>query len=462
MKKSLLAVAAMTAFAGAAQAQSSVTVYGILDVGYVGSSQVGTATTAATNAVNNVTMVGNPTQKQTMNAFGQSAESTSRLGLKGSEDLGGGTQAIFTIETTLNPNGAVPGFAFNRQTFLGLHKNGLGTVTVGTQYTPLFNAQSVTDAAGNNNLVGNAVYSGSLQSSSGTYNQGIAPYNGTTVMTADVASTASSQGLNGINGAYTTRVSNALLAQSDSIYGATVGVMYAQTNVNSTETALAYSNNGGGVNNNTLFGANANYTWNKLNVVAAYQQLKSLDIAGYAATAANGAATTGGVQAAATGAVSPSASTLAGGTAASFGNNMIDSQTYAAAVYDFGILKAYTQYITRRATSTVDASYSTSRTAYQIGARSQLTPVISAYATMGLGKSSYFGQNLGYNNFRSFQIGSDYMLSKRTNLYVAYGSVNQSSAGGAQASYTTAAGAVNPQNMGVSAANYALGIRHTF
>ena len=290
MKKSLLAVAAMTAFAGAAQAQSSVTVYGILDVGYVGSSQVGTATTAATNAVNNVTMVGNPTQKQTMNAFGQSAESTSRLGLKGSEDLGGGTQAIFTIETTLNPNGAVPGFAFNRQTFLGLHKNGLGTVTVGTQYTPLFNAQSVTDAAGNNNLVGNAVYSGSLQSSSGTYNQGIAPYNGTTVMTADVASTASSQGLNGINGAYTTRVSNALLAQSDSIYGATVGVMYAQTNVNSTETALAYSNNGGGVNNNTLFGANANYTWNKLNVVAAYQQLKSLDIAGYAATAANGAA----------------------------------------------------------------------------------------------------------------------------------------------------------------------------
>lgn len=34
MKKSLFAIAAVTAFAGAAQAQSSVTVYGILDVGY--------------------------------------------------------------------------------------------------------------------------------------------------------------------------------------------------------------------------------------------------------------------------------------------------------------------------------------------------------------------------------------------------------------------------------------------
>ena len=133
---------------------------------------------------------------------------------------------------------------------------------------------------------------------------------------------------------------------------------------------------------------------------------------------------------------------------------MIDSQTYAAAVYDFGILKAYTQYITRRATSTVDASYSTSRTAYQIGARSQLTPVISAYATMGLGKSQYYGTgNLGNNNFRTFQIGSDYYLSKRTNLYVAYGSYNQSSAGG-----TT----VNASNTGISGGNYAVGVRHTF
>jgi predicted porin len=35
MKKSLFALAAVTAFAGAAQAQSSVTVYGILDIGYI-------------------------------------------------------------------------------------------------------------------------------------------------------------------------------------------------------------------------------------------------------------------------------------------------------------------------------------------------------------------------------------------------------------------------------------------
>ena len=39
MKKSLFALAAVGAFAGAAQAQSSVTVYGILDVGYVGANE---------------------------------------------------------------------------------------------------------------------------------------------------------------------------------------------------------------------------------------------------------------------------------------------------------------------------------------------------------------------------------------------------------------------------------------
>ncbi len=81
MKKSLFAVAAATAFAGAAQAQSSVTVYGILDVGYIGSSS------------NNVIAQGS---KNTTNQFGQSAETTSRLGFRGTEDLGGGDRAFFT------------------------------------------------------------------------------------------------------------------------------------------------------------------------------------------------------------------------------------------------------------------------------------------------------------------------------------------------------------------------------
>ena len=70
MKKSLFAVAAMSAVAGAAQAQSSVTVYGLLDVGYVGSNQ-NVAQAQSTYTAQ---------QKTTNSSFNNSAESTSQIG----------------------------------------------------------------------------------------------------------------------------------------------------------------------------------------------------------------------------------------------------------------------------------------------------------------------------------------------------------------------------------------------
>ena len=85
MKKSLLALAAMGAFAGAAQAQSSVTVYGVLDVGYINQKSDGTGTTATTTASNSF--------------IGTSAETTSRLGFRGTEDLGSGLKANFVLES---------------------------------------------------------------------------------------------------------------------------------------------------------------------------------------------------------------------------------------------------------------------------------------------------------------------------------------------------------------------------
>jgi predicted porin len=91
MKKSLLALAAMGAFAGAAQAQSSVTVYGIFDGGYNGRA-VDTKSTAAATAtvVSNSDMSGN-----------QAA--SSRLGFRGVEDLGGGLRATFNLEFGFDP-----------------------------------------------------------------------------------------------------------------------------------------------------------------------------------------------------------------------------------------------------------------------------------------------------------------------------------------------------------------------
>ena len=116
MKKSLLALAALGAFAGAAHAQSSVTLYGIIDAGitYVnnvkGSSQVG-----LTSGI----------------------EQGSRWGLKGSEDLGGGLKTVFQLENGFNVASGTLGQGgrmFGRQAYVGLSGANWGTVTVGRQY----------------------------------------------------------------------------------------------------------------------------------------------------------------------------------------------------------------------------------------------------------------------------------------------------------------------------------------
>ena len=126
MKKSLFAIAAVTAFAGAAQAQSSVTVYGILDVGYASSSNrvannsipVTTGGDVAASTSNNTGVI-----KTNSAGISAGAQSTNRLGFRGTEALGGGLDAFFTIEMATAPNGNTGVFTAagnsNRLTFVG-------------------------------------------------------------------------------------------------------------------------------------------------------------------------------------------------------------------------------------------------------------------------------------------------------------------------------------------------------
>lgn len=342
MKKSLLALAAIGAFTGAAQAQSSVTVYGIIDVGFIGQDYRGTALTAGA-AGNGTTGAAN--QRSTSTQFGQSAETTSRLGFRGNEDLGGGTAAFFTAEYSLNPN-ATGGFAVtNRQTFAGVGQRGIGRASLGTQYTPIHQLAAQTDAAGLNNLVGNAVYATNPTSGTGGANWGIGPYAG--------ASTTS-QNLNGATGAYTTRVSNALVFESERFSGVQVRALYAtMSQTQTTNPGVAdQSANAGGAVNNTAWGLGADWIWKKLQVGAARQVIMNN---------APGSGAAGG------GSNASLAAGAAGNT--SFGFNMKDTQTYAAATYDFGILKAYYQYVSRDAVSYETGNYYTKRSAQQIGVK---------------------------------------------------------------------------------------------
>lgn len=116
MKKSLIALAALGAFCGVAHAQSSVTLYGIVDSGITYTNSLkGHSAWQATS--------GN--------------EQGSRWGLIGSEDLGGGSRAIFRLENGFNVETGALGQGsreFGRQAYVGLTNNSFGTVTMGRQY----------------------------------------------------------------------------------------------------------------------------------------------------------------------------------------------------------------------------------------------------------------------------------------------------------------------------------------
>ncbi|MDC8759040.1 porin [Janthinobacterium fluminis] len=119
MKKSLLALAVLASFAGAASAQSSVTVYGVLDAGVT--REMGGAAGSVTKLATGV-------------------QSGNRLGFKGTEDLGGGLKANFQIENgfDLDTGKTRQGDRlFGRQAFVGL-SGAFGAVNLGRQYNPIF------------------------------------------------------------------------------------------------------------------------------------------------------------------------------------------------------------------------------------------------------------------------------------------------------------------------------------
>jgi predicted porin len=122
MKKSLMALACASAFAVSANAQSTLTTYGIVDMGFVAESG-GTA-----GSLDKIT---------------SGAQSGTRLGFKGTEDLGDNMKALFVLETGLIADQGGFGYttgsnlAFARQGFVGLQSDA-GTLTLGRQYTPFF------------------------------------------------------------------------------------------------------------------------------------------------------------------------------------------------------------------------------------------------------------------------------------------------------------------------------------
>ena len=414
MKKSLLAVAAMTAFAGAAQAQSSVTVYGILDVGYTGGNYRTSTASAGTN-------------KATVSRFSNSMESGSRLGFRGTEDLGGGLAANFVYEVAIAPagdQGSAAGFGNMRQAYVGIVKKGLVDGRVGTQNTLFW------EQAGSNTT-------GQLAQTLGSM---LAPTTAGAFSATNTVNSFNSGVPSNNNGsatdAYTTRTTNTVNIRSERMAGLVAKASYTMSNVDSTQTNVTTAGSTGytgGTNNQNGYQFALDYVFQKANIQASYAGFTSENP--YSYTTAQAAA----------GGIGGTGAPLAWGSGTQ-GSNVKDDQTLITGSYDFGILKAYAGWTNRKVTSVVNSNAFLKRSAQEIGVRSFVTPTIEAWASVGNGRFSAYGAGQPTANITGYQVGSNYWMSKRTNLYAIYGQNGTS----------------NSVNGAFNANQYSVGARHTF
>ncbi|MBN3763483.1 porin [Burkholderia sp. Ac-20365] len=172
LRVAALVVSGTGLIAGQASAQSSVTLYGIIDtgLGYQSSSTSLGSTSGGHSAYKMINGVW----------------AGSRFGLRGAEDLGGGTKAIFTLEEGFNSaTGAMAtnNLMFSRQAFVGVTNATYGSLTAGRQYA--------------------------------SYYQLLSPYSPTTWLTGFYG--AHPGDLDGLDTVY--RANNTLLYMSPSLYG---------------------------------------------------------------------------------------------------------------------------------------------------------------------------------------------------------------------------------------------------
>jgi predicted porin len=380
MKKSLIVVAVAASFASVAHAQSSVTLYGLLDAGLTYTSNV----------------AGNSKW-----AAGSGGINQSMFGLRGSEDLGGGLKAIFTLESGFGINNGRfgnNGGMFNRQAFVGLSSAQFGTVTLGRQYDAAQDYLAPLTATG---------------SWGGTY----------------FAHPFNNDNLNTNNGY---AVNNSIKYSSANYAGFTFGGTYG------------FSNQAGAFANNREYSVGAAYQWQGLHLGAAYAQKNNPGATNAAGTASNGGASDGSYL--------------------GYTGNFRQREFGVAGSYAFGPATVGLAWTQSRSDNFTGGQRSISANNYEVNGKYNVTPAMAlgiAY-TFTDGKGYGSSANGGSDSVRYHQIGlqADYSLSRRTDVYAQ--AVYQHAMGnGGVASIYSGDNSVDPSSSKNQTAA-TVGLRHRF
>jgi len=392
MKKSLIALAAL-ATVGAAQAQSSVSVYGIYDLGYQSLSLDNVAANTAQAA--QIKQAG----------MGGSSLSSSRIGFRGTEDLGGGLRANFNLEygfatnqvgdtvTTTDPGstptiagalngastGGTGGVITTRTSRVGLESTKLGRLDIGYGLTGLFATITGHSPLPGNNFIGDVAYT-----------------NNTTLDSADSRILVDAVRANGVQ--YTSPSLNGLQAVVDA------GAGSVKRGVDTAGADSRVSNKG----------LTLRYSAGALALAATTHTLKY----DYSAT-------------------SPDVSTR-------------DYQAFSA------------RYAVN-SNLAVNALYAKNKTTNQNGTQASKNDVTQVGVSYAMGKTSLVAQygegegetsaNTEVRDRKGYQVGAIHNLSKRTNVYALYGNQEGKNVSSATSS-----------RVGVTEkiSGYTVGLRHSF
>jgi predicted porin len=364
---------------------------------------------------------------------------SSRFGFRGTEDLGGGTSAIFNVELDMTTGGGEAISPNNARTStVGLSDKSMGTINVGRQLTGVHGVVAGFNPLAGNNMVGDILYSGAFRAHSvSNLNANFAAQSAAFGATSVGNTTGTLNPVNTI-GVDSVRMNRGISYVSPVFNGFTARIDYAQDKVNGNTDATGNNAVGSSVKHQ---GLTVNYAQGPIRAAASTHTAKAdPSIATGAANQAVQELKINAVSAAyqLTPAISLQASHAASEFSTAGALSTKTKGTRLGANYNVGKWVLAAQYGTGDV-STPAADVAT------------LNAVAGTY---GVGTAA---------DRTAYQLAAFYNLSKRTALYAAYGSQEQKiTAANARLTVTTADDRASAVGDKTKYSQMAVGVRHSF
>jgi predicted porin len=370
---------------------------------------------------------------------------SSRFGVMGTEDLGGGLKAGFHFEGGMNPDTGTPaGFNFTRKSTVGV-MGGFGEVRLGRDYTPLFTVAGIADPFGTNGVgssynLANALTMGYTSPANATPAQATADtadmtwFSGVTRALAGTFVTAQTASASGAGSQLPTglvvadpnavRANNSIAYYSPVFSGFSANAMYSFGNENTRIADKA----------GTMTSVRLTYAQGPLTVAVANQATKG------GAAAANALI-----------AASPSFPVVPASTITEATDNIKYTTNFMAASYNLGF-------------ATVSAGYKTDKLGISVvgadaSAKSKTT-ILGVAVPVGAAvlKASYITRKAEDEKVGTqFAVGGIYNLSKRTSVYANYAALTNKEGYG-----QTVGSAITSDFTGRKSTGFEAGVKHNF